>query len=148
MRTTDLAERARAVLDANRYLTLGTIEDDGRPRVSPVYFTHDDYRDVFWVSSPGSAHSRNISARSDVSAVVFGSTAEVGQGSAVYLICRSRLSRGMARRRRGWVLRRRLCSGLGVAAGGACLATRVVETDMRGLVTAGRCSAGALPSGV
>src|SRR4051794_32128368 len=85
MHTTDLAQRARLVLDSNRYLTLGTSEDDGRPRVSPVYFTHDGYRDIYWVSSPGSAHSHNVAARPDVAAVAFDSTAEVGQGSAVYL---------------------------------------------------------------
>ena len=85
MSADDLAEQARQVLDSNRYLTLGTTEDDGQPRVSPVYFTHDGYRDVFWVSSPGSAHSHNLAARPDVSGVVFDSTAEVGHGSAVYL---------------------------------------------------------------
>ncbi|GAA4351164.1 pyridoxamine 5'-phosphate oxidase family protein [Angustibacter luteus] len=85
MSTDDLAEEARQVLDTNQYLTLGTTEDDGQPRVSPVYFTHDGYRDVYWVSSPGSAHSHNVAARPDVAAVVFDSTAEVGQGSAVYL---------------------------------------------------------------
>ncbi|WP_426564287.1 pyridoxamine 5'-phosphate oxidase family protein [Angustibacter sp. McL0619] len=85
MATMDLAQRARLVMDSNQYLTLGTSEDDGRPRVSPVYFTHSEYREVYWVSSPDSAHSHNIAARPDVSVVIFDSTAEVGQGSAVYL---------------------------------------------------------------
>jgi nitroimidazol reductase NimA-like FMN-containing flavoprotein (pyridoxamine 5'-phosphate oxidase superfamily) len=89
MGTEDLAKQARRVMDANRYVTLGTTEDDGRPRVSPVYFTHDGYRDLFWASSPNSAHSRNVAARPDVSAVIFDSTAEVGQGRAVYLTGRA-----------------------------------------------------------
>ena len=102
MSTEDLAEQARRVMDANQYLTLGTSEDDGRPRVSPVYFTHDRYRDVFWVSSPDSAHSHNVAARPEVSAVIFDSTAEVGQGTAVYLTgtarrCRTTSSRPPAR---------------------------------------------------
>jgi hypothetical protein len=54
---TALRDIAHGVLDANRYLVLGTIEQDGRPRVSPVYFTHDDYRRLYWVSSPASTHS-------------------------------------------------------------------------------------------
>ena len=34
----DLAAHARALLNANRYLTLGTVDPDGRPWASPVYF--------------------------------------------------------------------------------------------------------------
>jgi hypothetical protein len=38
----DLTAHALAVLDANRYLVLDTIDPDGRPWTSPVYaFTHD-----------------------------------------------------------------------------------------------------------
>jgi hypothetical protein len=48
----DLREMARDVIDANRYLTLGTTEPDHRPRLSPVFYTHVDYRDFSWVSSP------------------------------------------------------------------------------------------------
>ena len=34
----DLAAHARAIIDANLYLTLGTTDADGRPWTSPVYF--------------------------------------------------------------------------------------------------------------
>ena len=37
----DLDARARDVIDGNRYMVLGTLDSSGRPRVSPVYFTHD-----------------------------------------------------------------------------------------------------------
>jgi hypothetical protein len=80
-----LAQRARAVVDDNRYLTLGTTEPDGRPRVSPVSFTHDRYRAFYWVSSPEARHSRNVADRPAVALVVFDSTAAIGQGSALYL---------------------------------------------------------------
>lgn len=30
---------ARRVLDSNRYMVLGTVEPDGGPRLSPVFFT-------------------------------------------------------------------------------------------------------------
>ena len=59
----ELNSQGQDVLDTNRYVVLGTIDDDGRPRVSPVYFNHADYRDFYWVSSPESHHSRNIAAR-------------------------------------------------------------------------------------
>ncbi len=81
----DLIEMARHVMDSHRYLTLGTAEPDGRPRVSPVYFTHADYRDIYWVSSPTAHHSANIAERPAVALVIFDSTAPVGQGRAVYI---------------------------------------------------------------
>jgi ribosomal protein S18 acetylase RimI-like enzyme len=81
----DLPGLVHAVVDANRYLTLGTSEPDGRPRLSPVYFTHHQYRTFYWVSAPEAQHSRNIAVRPDVSLVVYDSTAPVGKGQAVYL---------------------------------------------------------------
>jgi hypothetical protein len=81
----DLVEMARSVIDTNRYMVLGTSSPDGSPRVSPVYFTHHRYRDFYWVSGPGAQHSRNVVARPSVNAVIFDSTAAVGQGRAVYL---------------------------------------------------------------
>jgi nitroimidazol reductase NimA-like FMN-containing flavoprotein (pyridoxamine 5'-phosphate oxidase superfamily) len=82
---TDLAERARKVLAANRYLVLGTVDPAGRPRVSPVWFSMVDHRDVYWLSSPEAHHSRNVAERPDVSMVVYDSTADPGSGAAVYL---------------------------------------------------------------
>lgn len=87
--TTDLIEMARHVLDTNRYMTLGTSEDDGRPRVSPVYFTHHGYRDFYWLSSPDARHSKNIAARPDVSIVIYDSSVAIGQGQAVYMWARA-----------------------------------------------------------
>ncbi|MFW6693627.1 pyridoxamine 5'-phosphate oxidase family protein [Streptomyces sp. MAR4 CNX-425] len=81
----DLAGLARTVLDTNRYLTLGTTEPDGRPRVSPVYFTHVGYSTFYWVSSPHSRHSANVAARPEVAFVVYDSTAAIGAGRAVYV---------------------------------------------------------------
>jgi hypothetical protein len=81
----DLDAFARTVIDANRYMTLGTIEPDGRPRVSPVYFTHAGYRRFYWVSSPHAHHSKNVAERPAVAIVIFDSTAPVGDGKAVYI---------------------------------------------------------------
>jgi Pyridoxamine 5'-phosphate oxidase len=41
----DLAGHARAIIDANLYLTLGTIDADGHPWTSPVYFAPAGDRD-------------------------------------------------------------------------------------------------------
>jgi len=83
----ELTRRARAVLDANRFVVLGTIDDDGRPRVSPVYFNHADYSVFYWVSSPDSHHSQNLAARPQISFVVFDSSVTPAQKNqaAVYV---------------------------------------------------------------
>lgn len=81
----ELDARARRVIDANHYMTLGTQEPDGRPRLSPVYYTAARYTDFYWVSSPEARHSRNVAERPEVQIVIFDSTAPVGEGQAVYL---------------------------------------------------------------
>jgi hypothetical protein len=86
----ELAEMARRVVDGNRYLVLGTVEDDGRPRLSPVYFTPARYSDFYWVSSPDAQHSHNVRARPEVQLVVFDSTRAPGDGEAVYIAASAR----------------------------------------------------------
>ena len=88
--TTDLVAMARSVIDSNPYLVLGTLGEDGAPRVSPVFFGVDGYRDFYWVSSPEAVHSLNVEERPAVSAVIFDSTVRTGHGRAVYLTGRAR----------------------------------------------------------
>ncbi|MGI8869287.1 MAG: pyridoxamine 5'-phosphate oxidase family protein, partial [Mycobacteriales bacterium] len=90
----ELRTRARAIIDANKYMTLATADDDGRPWVSPVYFTPDGYRDYYWVSSPDAAHSSNVEARPDVSVVIYDSSVPIGGAAAVYLRGRAGLVEG------------------------------------------------------
>jgi hypothetical protein len=86
----ELGEMARRVIDANRYMVLGTVEPDGRPRLSPVYYTAARYRDFYWVSSPDARHSHNVADRPDVQLVVFDSSSRPGQSEAVYLAATAR----------------------------------------------------------
>jgi Pyridoxamine 5'-phosphate oxidase len=81
----DLDARARDVIDANTYMVLGTLDPDGEPRLSPVYFTHVDYADFYWVSSPGAHHSRNVQRHPSISVVIFDSSVPVGAGQCVYV---------------------------------------------------------------
>ena len=69
----DLDAHARALIDANLYLTLGTADAEGTPWVSPVYFATADYADFYWVSARDAAHSRNIAQRPQVSMAIFDS---------------------------------------------------------------------------
>jgi nitroimidazol reductase NimA-like FMN-containing flavoprotein (pyridoxamine 5'-phosphate oxidase superfamily) len=72
------------ILEANRYLVLGTADEHGQPWVSPVFFAQLDAYRVCWVSSPDSRHSRNIARRPAVAITVFDSTVEVGRAEAAY----------------------------------------------------------------
>lgn len=81
----DLTAMAHDVIAANRYFVLGTSHPDGHPRVSPVYFNHHEHRAFFWVSSPSSHHSRNLSGDPRLNAVVFDSSVPPPETRAVYL---------------------------------------------------------------
>jgi pyridoxamine 5'-phosphate oxidase-like protein len=81
----DLGAIARAIIDANLYMTLGTADAAGRPWVSPVYYAANGYREFYWISSPEVTHSRNLARRPQVSMVVFDSQVAAGMGEAVYM---------------------------------------------------------------
>ena len=85
MDANELEAAARAIVDAGRYMTLGTAAADGRPWVTPVWYAHEEARTFLWVSDPGTRHSFNIAARPDVSLVIFDSHAELGEGQGVYV---------------------------------------------------------------
>ncbi|WP_328584852.1 pyridoxamine 5'-phosphate oxidase family protein [Streptomyces sp. NBC_00370] len=81
-----LAAHARAVVDANLYLTLGTVDPDGRPWTSPVYFAPAGDREFYWLSATDAQHSRNLAERPQVSIVIFDSTVTPYHGRAVYAV--------------------------------------------------------------
>ena len=85
-----LVEHARALLDGNRYLTLGTVSAGGGPWVSPVYFAPRPGWEFLWVSEVDTVHSRNLAARPGVSLVVFDSTVPAYHGRAVYAVGEAR----------------------------------------------------------
>jgi nitroimidazol reductase NimA-like FMN-containing flavoprotein (pyridoxamine 5'-phosphate oxidase superfamily) len=86
----ELDAMARRVVDSNHYMVLGTLDRDGRPRLSPVYYTAARYVDFYWLSSPDAHHSQNLTERPAVEIVIFDSTAYVGEGEAVYLAATAR----------------------------------------------------------
>ncbi|MEO3749164.1 pyridoxamine 5'-phosphate oxidase family protein [Streptomyces sp. B6B3] len=82
----ELTNMVRRVVDGNLYLTLGTVEPDGLPRLSPVYFTHDAYRTFYWLSAPDAQHSRNVARQPEITAVIYDSSVIPGDNpQAVYL---------------------------------------------------------------
>jgi len=85
MNQQDRATLARTIIDANMYMVLGTADESGAPWAIPVYFSHREYREFYWISSPEVRHSRNIAVRPQASIVVFDSQVRVGKGQAAYM---------------------------------------------------------------
>jgi nitroimidazol reductase NimA-like FMN-containing flavoprotein (pyridoxamine 5'-phosphate oxidase superfamily) len=80
---------ARASIDSNKYLVLGTADESGQPWVTPVYYASADYREFYWVSSPETQHSRNLRVRPQLSVVIFDSQVPINTGQAVYMSARA-----------------------------------------------------------
>ena len=53
---------ARAIIDEIAFMTLATVDAQGAPWASPVWFAHADYSEFLWVSRPETRHSQNIAA--------------------------------------------------------------------------------------
>ena len=79
------AEAARAIVDANSYMTLATPDANGAPWATPVWFAHEQYETFLWMSRPGARHSRNIAVRREIAIVIFDSTVSPHQRNAVYV---------------------------------------------------------------
>jgi nitroimidazol reductase NimA-like FMN-containing flavoprotein (pyridoxamine 5'-phosphate oxidase superfamily) len=78
------ADHARAIIDANLYMTLATADRDGKPWATPVYFYSADYRRFYWMSTVDAVHSRNVAVRPEVGLAIFDSTVAPYTGRAVY----------------------------------------------------------------
>ena len=81
----ELEALARAIIDANLYMTLATADESGRPWASPVYFAVEDYREFIWVSRPESTHSRNLAVRPELAIAIFDSRVPINTGQGVYV---------------------------------------------------------------
>jgi Pyridoxamine 5'-phosphate oxidase len=93
----DPAATAKAIIDANLYMVLGTADEGGHPWVSPVYYAPVDYREFLWVSRPETLHSRNLLARPQISIVIFDSSVPIGTGQGVYMAATAEEVTGDAR---------------------------------------------------
>lgn len=80
----DLGAIARSIVDTNRFMTLATADESGLPWASPVWYAPADYRELYWVSSPGARHSRNLAQRPQLAIVIFDSH-EPGGWKALYM---------------------------------------------------------------
>jgi len=73
------------LLAQHTYLVLATADVEGRPWATPVFYAAQNEHVVFWVSAPGSRHSRNIAERPVVAVTIFDSHAPIDGAEALYL---------------------------------------------------------------
>lgn len=94
---TDPAATAKAIIDANLYMVLGTADQHGHPWVSPVYYAPVDHREFIWVSRPETLHSHNLLRRPEISIVIFDSSVPISTGQGVYMAATAEEVTGDAR---------------------------------------------------
>ena len=80
----DLDAVARSIVDANRFMALGTADASGTPWVSPLWYVPLSYGEYVWVSRPGTKHSRNLAERPEVAITIYDSH-RPGGWSAFYM---------------------------------------------------------------
>ena len=80
----DLDAVARSIVEANRFMALGTADARGTPWVSPVWYAPLSYRNYVWVSRPGTRHSRNLAERPQAAITIYDSRGP-GSWSAFYM---------------------------------------------------------------
>ena len=78
------ADAARGILETNRYVVLATVDAQGAPWATPVWFAHDGLAELLWVSPPDARHSRVLAAEPRLAVTVFDSGVEPGHGTAFY----------------------------------------------------------------
>ena len=79
------AAAARAIVDEIAFMTLATVDAEGTPWASPVWFAHVGYSEFLWISRPETRHSQNIAARPRIAIVIFDSRTPIDTGRGVYI---------------------------------------------------------------
>jgi uncharacterized protein YhbP (UPF0306 family) len=76
---------ARGIIDDIAYMTIASLDRDGEPWASPVWFAHEGYTRFYWISRPEARHSENITAHPRVAIVIFDSRTPIDTGRGVYI---------------------------------------------------------------
>jgi pyridoxine/pyridoxamine 5'-phosphate oxidase len=80
---------ARAIIDEIAFMTLATVDSQGTPWASPVWFAHVKYAEFLWISRPETRHSANIAANPQTAIVIFDSRTPIDTGRGVYIEARA-----------------------------------------------------------
>jgi uncharacterized protein YhbP (UPF0306 family) len=83
------SEIARSIIDEIAYMTIASVDADGHPWASPVWFVPEAYSRFHWISRPDTRHSLNIAANPQVAIVIFDSRTPIDTGRGVYIEARA-----------------------------------------------------------
>lgn len=64
-------DRARRLIEDCNHMIIASADEAGNPRVSPVFYAHDEDHALYWVSSKNAHHSANIRVRPAIDLVIF-----------------------------------------------------------------------------
>ncbi|XAL99384.1 pyridoxamine 5'-phosphate oxidase family protein [Phycisphaeraceae bacterium D3-23] len=74
MEDADLYPHITAFLIAHRTMSLATVDADGAPHAANVQYVSDDAWNLYWVSSPESAHSLHLAERPGAAVTAYAHT--------------------------------------------------------------------------
>jgi hypothetical protein len=81
-RVTERVKRATELLKTVRHAAVATVNEDGSPHNSPVFFQYDkELKYLYWSSSPEAQHSQNIARDGRVFVVLY----EANEGGGLYI---------------------------------------------------------------
>lgn len=82
-------DRAKELLKTIRHAAIATVNEDGTPHNTPVFFMHDqELEHMYWGSSPESQHSRNISRNGAIFVVLY----EANFGGGLFMKAQARIA--------------------------------------------------------
>lgn len=65
-------ERAKELLHTVRHAAIATVNADGTPHNTPIFFLHDNtLQNIYWCSQPESLHSQNAIRTGDIFVVLY-----------------------------------------------------------------------------
>jgi uncharacterized protein YhbP (UPF0306 family) len=79
------SEVARSIIDEIAYMTIASVDANGEPWASPVWFAPEGYTRFHWISRPETRHSQNIAGHPRVAIVIFDSRTPIDTGRGVYI---------------------------------------------------------------
>ena len=71
---------ARSIIQNNQYVSIATVDEKGKPWISPVAYAHDNNWNLYFVSMTTSRHCINIEKNSNVAVAIFDSQQVWGEG--------------------------------------------------------------------
>jgi nitroimidazol reductase NimA-like FMN-containing flavoprotein (pyridoxamine 5'-phosphate oxidase superfamily) len=76
-------DKARKILQENKYMALATTDKDGKPWAAVVFYAYDADYSFYFLSATDSRHGKNISENPYVAAVIFDSKQKLRANSDV-----------------------------------------------------------------